>query len=797
MAGVSFFRVGDNVELWRVVAFLALLIAFVMALEQLMHRAEHRLHRFPKYHEMLSKVYRELMILGLVGLGVKIAKEASLVDADGANMLAFQAADLIIFLSALALILQALCVFAVLRAKNKQLDREELVSAVDLLDLVTHHHHHHQHHHNTSNINASINMSATTQGHARAPTTTGATPTSMEPTDRTDDAARRSAVATAFRLSASRLEQMVQTRVLRHFFLQSHGLPELFPFSKYLRQAQDNQITHMIDIEMSMWVLLILLLWALDGVTVLVETWNDELEKHALVSVFVVFAWSLALLHLVVAIYLSNALQKVLVAAGYHSRRDMLPMMQRIVADESRSLASSATESALDAMHRVQEEQEALDLAKRRKYSRGCLKEDSGFQLVAMCCRATKRRLSPAKSSHRRDSADLLTTNADTETQRPSVPPTVTQPQRSSDKPSLTASTAPPAPLTIRFFSRKALHFLIKFLIMQNGFYVAFLCQAVLYEFPELYHHFGVLAVVLIPLPLVLNMFVFQPRICRQFVVVSCIFRVDVTTLSEVITHFSESVELRSDFVSCLLQSMRANGQTVAALSEALQAQDPAATGLIELEELRQVLRRFGCQVSFFRFNGIAKLLFRLKGTRVAYAQVERLLSLAEQEDAGGEHGTGAVGGGGGGSGSSSFLAASGLGFRMTDRIQSVPVMMAHPPSTSSSRQSTYPRYLHSVMVEEAEVQRRDRRSVLSRLSTDTFVILGAPESFKSAAAASRGLGASQLSDGDHRQSTAILGASTFAASSNGPRSHFGLPQLGDDQRSPADHYQRVAKDWV
>ncbi|KAJ0405042.1 hypothetical protein ATCC90586_004781 [Pythium insidiosum] len=796
MAGVSFFRVGDNVELWRVVAFLALLIAFVMALEQLMHRAEHRLHRYPKYHEMLSKVYRELMILGLVGLGVKIGKEASLVDADSANMLAFQAADLIIFLSALALILQALCVFAVLRAKNKQLDREELVSALDLLDLVAHHHA------STSREVTLTTAAATMAADAATPQPTatmrvtvsggstgaGSDVGAASAQDPADPRAR-SAIATAFRLSSSRLEQMVQTRVLRHFFLQSHGLPELFPFSKYLRQAQDNQITHMIDIEMSMWVLLILLLWAMDGVIVLVETWNDELERHALVSVFVIFAWSLALLHLVVAVYLSQALQKVLSAAGYHSSQDMLPMMRQIVTEESRNLAGSAMESALDAMHRVQDEQEALDLAKRRKYSHGCLREDSGFQLVAMCCRASKRRLYTKRSSAQRDSADVLTARVDTDTHRSSAPPTAAQlRQRDSAKHSM---TAPRAPLTIRFFSRKALHFLIKFLIMQNGFYVAFLCQAVLYEFPELYHHFGVPAVVLIPLPLVLNMFVFQPRICRQFVVVSCIFRVDVTTLSEVVTHFSESVELRSDFVSCLLQSIRTNGQTVAALSEALAAQDPARTGFIELEELRQVLRRFGCQVSFFRFNGIAKLLFRLKGTRVAYAQVERLLALAEQEDAGSEQV--------GASSNSSIFASSSLGVRVTDRFQSAP---AHPLSTSFSHHNVYPRYLYSVMLEEAEVQRRDRQSVLSRMSTDTIAILGGPELSKSGATVSRGLGASQLSlplDAD-RRSTAILGASVLAASSNGLRSHFGLPQLSashENDRSPAEHYQRVTRDWV
>ncbi|KAJ0401145.1 hypothetical protein ATCC90586_000245 [Pythium insidiosum] len=540
MAGMSFFRVGDNVELWRVVAFLALLIAF------------------------------------------------------------------------------ALCVFAVLRAKNKQLDREELVSALDLLDLVAYHH-------ASTNREATVTTAAATMAGDAAAAAAAVAPTTASTTTMRArvsggsngagsdvgaasahapaDPRARSAIATAFRLSPSRLEQMVQTRVLRHFFLQSHGLPELFPFSKYLRQAQDNQITHMIDIEMSMWVLLILLLWAMDGITALIE---KKVERKALIIAYTAAVWALSLLHVLVLLLLNRVVRRILQETGYRSRQDMLAMVQRIVAQEDRSVAVGALDSALDAMHKVQEALEAVEMRRKKKYDRSCVRDDSGLQLLSMCCRASARRCESAPPPDEDDDGSL--------------------PIRD-----------PP----MRFFSRKALHFLIKFLIMQNGFYVAFLCQAVLYEFPQLYHHFGVLAVVLIPLPLVLNMFGFQPRICRQFVVVSCIFRVDVTALSEVVTHFSESVELRSDFVSCLLQSIRANGQTVAALCEELEAHDPADTGLIELEELRQVLRRFGCQVSFFRFNGIAKLLFRLKGTRVAYAQVERLLALAEQEDERSENGSG------------------------------------------------------------------------------------------------------------------------------------------------------------
>ncbi|EEY57436.1 uncharacterized protein PITG_11288 [Phytophthora infestans T30-4] len=45
------------------------------------------------------------------------------------------------------------------------------------------------------------------------------------------------------------LLDIVRYRVLRHFFLRRFGLPQLFPFSRYIRRAQANHISHMIEVE--------------------------------------------------------------------------------------------------------------------------------------------------------------------------------------------------------------------------------------------------------------------------------------------------------------------------------------------------------------------------------------------------------------------------------------------------------------------------------------------------------------------------------------------------------------------
>jgi hypothetical protein len=110
---------------------------------------------------------------------------------------------------------------------------------------------------------------------------------------------------------------------------------------------------------------------------------------------------------------------------------------------------------------------------------------------------------------------------------------------------------------------------------MVSGFCLALMYQCVLYETGDIYKTFGIIPVILIPLPLLINMIVFQPKICQKFILVSCIFRIEVSTLSDVISHFSEAVELRSDFVVCLMQTRQANGQSVNDLRSEFQLRAP------------------------------------------------------------------------------------------------------------------------------------------------------------------------------------------------------------------------------
>ncbi|TMW60943.1 hypothetical protein Poli38472_000985 [Pythium oligandrum] len=132
----SLFRVGDNVELWRVLEHLCFIVLFIIIFEQFLHALEHKAKKHAKYHEIMSKVFGELMILGFIGLGTKAHKEIAHLNAYSKPMITFQAADIMVFVLAIALIIQATSIFMNLRSKNIQAAKAELISSVHLDDMI-------------------------------------------------------------------------------------------------------------------------------------------------------------------------------------------------------------------------------------------------------------------------------------------------------------------------------------------------------------------------------------------------------------------------------------------------------------------------------------------------------------------------------------------------------------------------------------------------------------------------------------------------------------------------------------
>ncbi|KAJ0398720.1 hypothetical protein P43SY_004137 [Pythium insidiosum] len=381
-------------------------------------------------------------------------------------------------------------------------------------------------------------------------------------------------------------------------------MPELFPFSKYLRQAQDNQITHMIDVQITTWALLLGLAWALEGTSWLWLSIGGTSEPRAIVASYVVFSWALLVLHIAVSLYFRHCLKLMLRAGGLTSDRDTISCLRAIADEEATVLGSELAGEALEKMQEIQERQEALR-RKRQRYH--VVEKDKGLQIIAMCCRRLGRLC------------------------RPSAPEDPLPAHRSST--SQVRARRGLAPLPIPWFSCKVYHFVVMFLLMVNGFYLALLLQCVAYQMTDLVHDFGFLTVLCIPLPLVLNTIVFQPRIFRRYIIVASIYRVDVDTLSEVVTHFSEIVELRSEFASTLLQRLKENGHSVDDLKTELRRYDRDGAGVLDAESLRRALYSLGFRLSYFRFNSLVRTLFKLKRGMVEYAQLLHLVALTQHGD--------------------------------------------------------------------------------------------------------------------------------------------------------------------
>ncbi|DBA05098.1 TPA: hypothetical protein N0F65_000786, partial [Lagenidium giganteum] len=530
-----------------------------------------------------GRVCAELTILGVISLIVKLVKELSPVDPYGVAMLSTQAADLTIFILAFMLIIQALCVFFLLRRKDVQLEKADLTSTHDLLDM----------------INKYQERSKFARFCDRVRWRLFSLCRSIY----------ELCMIPKKHVSPKDYNEMCRIRILRHFFLRKYGLPELFPFAKYLRQAQDNQLESIIRVDVSMWIVLIGVAWLMIHFWEVEEHGEHLQESVALSITFWVFMWSCVLFHVLVYWYFVWALNKLESVAvvdqlGDQGRHDRLRCLAEVAREEDEAFAKQTPAVAQATMEEVREVQA------KRKYKRNrnmFTERDTGFQLVAVICRKLWGCICCCKKkrSEEGDNRSLQSSSVDSSAGGDGKPP-----------------------VKLRLFSRKAWHFFMMMLMMVNGFYGALYFQCMFYQLTT----YPVSWTIFVTIPVLLNTLYFQPRILRYFILVSCIVRVDDVALGEVIEHFTQVVKERTELVQQLVSHLRVHNLTKADLIAAFEEKDPKKTGQLDVETVRQVLDNFGYSKSFYQFNSIVKLLVPLKGTNVRYRHFERIVDLGQQE---------------------------------------------------------------------------------------------------------------------------------------------------------------------
>ncbi|GMF61705.1 unnamed protein product [Phytophthora fragariaefolia] len=179
--------------------------------------------------------------------------------------------------------------------------------------------------------------------------------------------------------------------------------------------------------------------------------------------------------------------------------------------------------------------------------------------------------------------------------------------------------------------SLKAWHAMVIFFIVLNRFYVALFLQCALYNLGEIWDELGWLAAVMVPLPIALSTLL-QHHIFRDLMLSSSHRYLDGTTLGQVAKHFTETIEMRAEFATSMLQNLKYSGATIADIDIVLKAKDTDKYGFVDVDDLRQVLASFGYTVTRFRFNSVVQLLFELRGAEVEYRQLIELLTLVLAE---------------------------------------------------------------------------------------------------------------------------------------------------------------------
>ncbi|OQS06563.1 hypothetical protein THRCLA_01395 [Thraustotheca clavata] len=527
----SLFRVGDNVPESTVLTYMAICVGSVILFEYTWHYVGHRLEPYPKYHEMMQKITSELMILGLLGLLIHLASEAYWLNYYAKGTKAFKIADQTIFFVAVALILQALVIFGVLRYKNIDMDKIELASSKYV--------------------------------YQRAKRVFAA-PTKMN------------------FLQRYRANSLMRIKIMRRYFLNTFKLPQIFEFSWYVRVQQDAQITHLIDVEFSQWILLLLVWLLFVTVHLAVEKIpaihnDDEVPYYVRIYVFMGFEWALTIAMGCLLLYLKFCLNKALNQIGGRNKSDLFQTM-KAVAHQEHHLDESKEESAKQ-LQEVLQSMEAHHHPHKFFFA-----SDSGVQLV-------KKTFKHFFSKEESDPHHYV------------------------------------SPLKLPWFSGDLLHFVLKTLLMINGLYVAIMINSIVFLLPDLPDLDKSTALFVLAMPIAVNATVLAPLLMQKFVLVSTLHQLNPECMTTMLSKYLSTIAKKTTMVQAIQQSLKDQKKTVDDFAAELQAEAISPTSsYIYMDTLRKIFILYNFHVSVFKFNSMIRLFFKTKGTTVNFKQLLELL---------------------------------------------------------------------------------------------------------------------------------------------------------------------------
>ncbi|OQR91287.1 hypothetical protein ACHHYP_04816 [Achlya hypogyna] len=515
-----------------VYAFMATIL-FVVLFRSSLKLLEGRAANHAKYFVLLNKMYKELMVGGLIQFCSNRLSQFGAVEQDSSEYNAWEVADDMVFFFAISLALQSVVMFWRLQTRNVALDQLSLYTSQELYDEAT-------------------------------------------------DQGKRDVIPKAY-VSVTKMS------IVRHFFLTKYKLPQLFSYPKYLRAVQDTEIIELFDVEVSTWLILLLVYSAFFFLSDVFISYHSDLEDVAtrkrvfdvrLIVIAVAIAALTAFLVLIY-VYLKNVVYRMVLHAG-GDETTLAASLKRVADEESATRVHETSARALHTMHTVAE-----GLSDRHDRS-------SIGDLVLTIV----RKLTGCKYK--------------------------TPAHRQSSRFDVHA-------LDIPWFSRKATHVGVKFLLTLNALYFGFLFQALIVLIPRDVGAGHYVLSGLMLYMLVVHMGLLAPRIARQLAFVNATVRVNPAELKVVVEHYTDVLELQRKMAHAMLAHFQAHDMNLAVFAAGLKLDDPDHSGFMDQTVLRKTIKRFGFKFSKLKFTSFMRLQFETKGTQVKYA---KLLEILEAEAA-------------------------------------------------------------------------------------------------------------------------------------------------------------------
>jgi hypothetical protein len=564
-----------------VMLYILALVVFVIILEAFLHHLHHIVKKHHKYAEMLHKTTSELMVVGLIYMLVKFMVFVGWVDYGKDAYQGMDAADAFIFCMAIALVVQSLVIFTRLRTSNKAMDEISIISAKDLLNQAK-------------------------------------------------KSIRESKSELAGFISRQKARDSLQVRVLGQCFNSAFNLPKLFSFTKYIREVQDSQIAHLLDVDITIWIVLLGVYAAFFvaagdfqtkatkrflGNSALASPGDYDVADDHRYQYFAIFSVSLVLAKVILLFYLRSTVTRLIKHADTFLTRkvlgnrpntrlvshddddDALFFAMETVAEVELQLPIFPIEESIDQMRQISEQLTEHSHNSHHSIWHSLIGPSLFAKLIGSCFRkmsGQKRIKNHALKTKLNDSG---------------------------------------VSLNLPLFSRKTSHFFVQLLIIVNGFYYSLLINAVLHvkDGNSGDATTNLWSGLCLFVPLFMNSIVLAPKIIRAYALIDATWHVDAKKLAKVIEHFADVETMKQQMIREINTYLMAHNQTPEDIRLALVSADADSNdnddGYIHIDVLRNVLKTFGFKFGRHKFHTFVRVEFQTKGATILYNDFLRLLT--------------------------------------------------------------------------------------------------------------------------------------------------------------------------